>query len=613
MTTTTETIPATGAAGRRLPRLRTIVLAFVVGIILASISAAVGLAAYTQMQQGRVLPGVRVGTVDISGLDRAAAADRLHAAYGSYGQGHVLVTIGTTTHEIPYSEVDRRADVDAMLDAAFAVGRGGSAVDQALGTVRALTKGTDIQPRVSLDTSALSSQLAAIAESSDRPPVDAQIKVTSRGFAATPAVNGSSFDYQSSTSEIAARLGQLDAPAELKVTVTPTVLVPSITDAAAAQAASAAASMSKPIVLQDGKETWTIKSATIRGWIDFAVVGGVYAPQVDPTAVRASLKTLAKQVDRQPKDARFLFSNDNKVVGITASVSGRALDVPNTASRVLEVLTARATTGLSTSEAVTASLITKAPKLTTEVAQKSAPLMKPISSWTTYYQSGLHNGFGTNITLPSMTISGTVVAPGEWFSYLTTIGPITQARGYKLGGAIIDGHSVEGKTIGGGMCSSSTTLFNAALRGGYQIGARRNHYYYIARYPLGLDATVVETNDGGIAQDMSWRNDTPYPVLIRAYARPGIVRFTLYSVPNGRHVSLSRPTVKNFSRGYTVVQKTTSIPAGSRQQVEYQANGQDVWVTRVVRDSSGSIVHQETYYSHYTRMIGIVLLGVAKT
>ena len=100
MTTTTETIPATGAAGRRLPRLRTIVLAFVVGIILASISAAVGLAAYTQMQQGRVLPGVRVGTVDISGLDRAAAADRLHAAYGSYGQGHVLVTIGTTSDAI---------------------------------------------------------------------------------------------------------------------------------------------------------------------------------------------------------------------------------------------------------------------------------------------------------------------------------------------------------------------------------------------------------------------------------------------------------------------------------------------------------------------------------
>src|SRR5438552_17905391 len=120
MTTTTETIPATGAAGRRLPRLRTIVLAFVVGIILASISAAVGLAAYTQMQEGRVLPGVRVGTVDISGLDRAAAADRLDAAYGSYGQGHVRVPIRATVTDVANNDVEQRDEAGARVTASLA-------------------------------------------------------------------------------------------------------------------------------------------------------------------------------------------------------------------------------------------------------------------------------------------------------------------------------------------------------------------------------------------------------------------------------------------------------------------------------------------------------------
>ena len=84
---------------------------------------------------------------------------------------------------------------------------------------------------------------------------------------------------------------------------------------------------------------------------------------------------------------------------------------------------------------------------------------------------GAHNGFGANITIPSMAINGTVVAPGEWFSYWKTVGEVSLAKGYKLGGAIIDGHSVEGKSIGGGICSSSTTLFNAALRAGLQMGA----------------------------------------------------------------------------------------------------------------------------------------------
>ena len=93
------------------------------------------------------------------------------------------------------------------------------------------------------------------------------------------------------------------------------------------------------------------------------------------------------------------------------------------------------------------------------------------------------------------------------------------------------------------------------------MGARKNHYYYISRYPKGLDATVFKS-DGGSAQDMTFKNDTKYPILIRTYARPGIVRFTIYSVPTGRHVTFSRPTVKNYRPGYTVVKYTIVAEEG---------------------------------------------------
>jgi len=179
----------------------------------------------------------------------------------------------------------------------------------------------------------------------------------------------------------------------------------------------------------------------------------------------------------------------------------------------------------------------------------------------------------------------------------------------KLGGAIINGHSVEGKTIGGGICSTSTTLFNAALRAGLETGARANHYYYITRYPKGLDATVWE--DGSAVQNMTFTNDTPYPILIRTYARPGIVRFTLYSVPTGRTVSISKPIVKNYIKGYTVVKYTKSLKPGHYLQSEYQADGQDVWVTVTVKDKTGHVISTKTYYSHYARMIGVIMKGVA--
>ena len=43
--------------------------------------------------------------------------------------------------------------------------------------------------------------------------------------------------------------------------------------------------------------------------------------------------------------------------------------------------------------------------------------------------------------------------------------------------------------------------------------------------------------------------------------------------------------------------------------IEYPADGQDVWVTRVVKDRSGKVIHKETFYSHYARMIGVILRG----
>jgi vancomycin resistance protein YoaR len=141
------------------------------------------------------------------------------------------------------------------------------------------------------------------------------------------------------------------------------------------------------------------------------------------------------------------------------------------------------------------------------------------------------------------------------------------------------------------------------------MGLRANHYYYISRYPKGLDATVWQ--DGSAVQNMTFTNDTAYPILIRTYARPGIVRFTLYSVPNGRTVSISRPIVKNYIHGYTTVVHTKALKPGQVVQSEYQADGQDVWVTVVVRDKSGKVLSTKTYYSHYARMIGVIMKGEA--
>ena len=48
---------------------------------------------------------------------------------------------------------------------------------------------------------------------------------------------------------------------------------------------------------------------------------------------------------------------------------------------------------------------------------------------------------------------------------------------------------------------------------------------------------------------------------------------------------------------------------GVRQRIEYPVNGMQVWVTRTVRDKSGKLIHNDTWYSDYKRVNGIVLVG----
>ena len=498
-----------------------------------------------------------------------------------------------------------------MLDEAFAVGRTGNPLERVVEEARTALNRVDVAPRVAIDPSILQASISALAAKVDRDPVPAVVSAGTNNFIDTPAVWGRNVDQAAMIAAITEALASPDAPAALSIPLTVAPVAPAVTDVDAMIARSRANRMTAPVVLTHDRDKWTIPAATVRGWISFgAWPDGSYGPLADTAKVEAAVAGLSQKIDQKAVSASFYTAKSGAVVGVKAGKIGRKLDVPGTIVAVQALLAGRAGMGTEPGVPIVPALAIVQPALTTEEAEKAAPRMKAISTWTTYYQSNAHNGFSANISVPAMAINGTVLAPGQKFSFWKAIGEVSIRTGYKYGGAIVDGRSVEGKTIAGGICSTSTTMFNAALRAGLEMGARRNHYYYIARYPKGLDATVYQS--GGSTQDMTFRNDTSFPILIRAFTRPGIVRFTIYSVPTGRRVSFTRPIVKNYRPGFTDIQYTTKLRPGARQQVEYAADGQDVWVTRFVKDKSGKVIHKETFYSHYARVIGIILVGKGK-
>ncbi|HEX6867303.1 MAG TPA: VanW family protein, partial [Candidatus Limnocylindrales bacterium] len=391
-----------------------------------------------------------------------------------------------------------------------------------------------------------------------------------------------------------------------------TAIEPPITTVEAFNAKVLAERIAASIVLPvEGEEKPpTITAKTLRSWVTFAPTAeGGYAPTIDTAALTKTLERLAKKIDRAPVNASFKTSG-GRITGVTPSRDGYRVDIAATAASVEGLLAARATG--SAARMVEPTLDRQAPLLTTAEAERARPKMKRISRWTTFFPISEKNGFGANIWIPARLIDGYVVAPGATFDFWEAVGPVTRAKGYRSGGAIINGRTEPQGALAGGICSCSTTLFNAALRAGYEMGARRNHYYYIDRYPLGLDATVFISASGS-KQTMSWTNDTKYPVLIRGYGwregGAGYVRFDLYSVPTGRKISIATGQRRNIRRASDTVQYTSSLAPGVRKRIEYPVDGFQVTAVRTVRDRDGKVIHKDTYYSNYARITGIVLVG----
>jgi vancomycin resistance protein YoaR len=491
----------------------------------------------------------------------------------------------------------------------MSVGRAGGPVERVIANARTAFRGVILEPQVRFDQDALVRHVGALAAAQHQSAADATISLTKAGYVVTDSVTGREADASTLLGGLTDKLARIDAPAEVAVDLPTTALDPSVTTAEAKAAVEAANRIAQNVTIRDANDHWTIPAATIRSWITFGPTAeGAYEPVVDTTKIDKALATAAAAIARSPKNASFRVSGA-KVVVSAPSANGRALDRKATAASVASLLASR-TTAASTSE-VRAVVSVKAPALSTAQAQAAAPRMRAISSWTTYFFITERNHFGANIWIPALDIDGQVVAPGETFDWWKAVGPVTRARGYGDGGAIINGKTEPQGALAGGICSCSTTLFNAALRAGMDMGARRNHYYYIDRYPIGLDATVFKSSSGS-TQTMSWTNDTKYPVLIRGYkirgGGKGYVKFTIFSVPNGRRVVISAPTIKNVRPSWDSVVYTSGLKAGVKQRVEYPVDGKDVWRTVTVYEG-GKVIHRTTYYSHYSRITGVTLIG----
>lgn len=605
MTTRTEQLPAVFAPSRGFP-WRSLVLSFALTLVAVVVFALAFVAGYASLHAGRVLPGVQVGGVALAGLDRAEAEAALREQLPRLNDGHVSLQFADETKRIAYSDINRDYDMAAMLDQSFAIGRHGSFAEQAQDQLRLLLNGVNLQPQVGWDDGALAARVGALAEEAYIAPIDASIRRTGGVYAVVPAVEGRTIDMQVGLERIQAAIDNLSA-ADTQVAVEATVLSPQVTSAqaqAAVDVANRATSQALTVLGGDTRATLTVEQ--LRGWTHLQQTGvGSWELVIERQAIAEWVAAVARETDRPAVDAAFVW-RDERAVPVPGQ-TGLLVDVEGTTDEIYNHLLARADGG-QPSPAVSMSMTVTDPEFTTEQAVAAAPRVEKVSEWTTRYVPGESNFNGGNIRVPTSVIDGTVVAPGEYFSFWAQMpASLSELPGIGPGGIIKNGRTDPTGAIGGGICSCSTTLFNAVARAGLAVDARQNHSYYISRYPVGLDATVWRTSSA--QQDMSFTNDTRYPVIIRGINGKNWVRFEIWTVPTGRTVDFSKARVENKGEPKDYMEYTDELRPGQQKRVEYEIPGFESWVTWTVRDTNGDVVNQETFYSKYKTINGITLVG----
>jgi len=229
-------------------------------------------------------------------------------------------------------------------------------------------------------------------------------------------------------------------------------------------------------------------------------------------AVWDLVNSLAEENNTFSQNATITIdSRGNKI--ITSHQNAYTLDTTTLANTILTLVNTHTTTTLNLEDY----LLETPPSTTLEYLEAIDTL---VASYSTEFRTGTGNA--TNIILASQAINGTLLEPGNTFSFNTIVGDTTPDKGYTYAPVIANSKLVQG--IGGGICQVSSTLYNSILMLGLSPSERRSHSMPSNYVPLGQDATI----DWGTI-DFKFENTLDYPLYIASYTENGILYVDLYS------------------------------------------------------------------------------------
>ena len=200
-----------------------------------------------------------------------------------------------------------------------------------------------------------------------------------------------------------------------------------------------------------------------------------------------------------------------------------------------------------------------------------------------------------------------ILLPGEEFSYNKTVGKRTKENGFGEAGAYLNGETVQ--EVGGGVCQTSSTLYNAVVLSNLEVTERTNHTYISSYVPIGRDATV---SWGG--PDFKFKNNRDYPIKIEAsYANSKLTCKIIGTDVDGSYVKFTSERTGDVAYN-TKYENDATIPEGQQVTKQAGSNGGRAVSYRLVYDKDGKLLSKKkeakSYYKGHEAIIAVGTMKV---
>jgi vancomycin resistance protein YoaR len=419
-------------------------------------------------------------------------------------------------------------------------------------------------------------------------------------FKINPERIGKQIDFELTTSEIQQRLESLDKSTINLKTITARPGVTTQDLQGLEDEAKILISRGDLILTATASSSteFKVKKETVASWLKSQGEKNNYHLDLDDEKITNYItKNIAPEIDIEVKEPRYEIKN-GKMVSWQNGADGQKINIPSSIAKIKESYLIN---GSNQAELIIDKTKSDITEQTNEIN-----IQELIGTGHSNF-SGSPANRRANIKVGAAAVHGMLIAPGEEFSLVKTLGVIDASTGY-LPELVIKNN----KTIpeyGGGLCQVATTVFRSALSSGLPITARQNHSYRVSYYePAGTDAAVYDP-----WPDMRFLNDTGNYILIQSRIAGNDIYFDFWGKKDGRVASSSKPTIYNITKPAPAkLIETDSLKPGEKKCTEKAHNGADAYFDYAVNYPDGNTKNVR-FKSHYVPWQEVCLIGKSAT